>query len=196
MGSDQQVVEFSGRAPRLGVGVYLAPGARVVGDVRLGERVSIWFNAVLRGDINYVEVGDGSNIQDNCTLHVDDDFPCVVGRDVVVGHAAVLHGCVVEDRSLIGIGAILLNGARIREGAVVAAGAVVPQGMEIPAGHLAMGVGAKSIRPLPEGFWTREQHGAVKYRRLALTYAGGRAYEWPDAAWEAADAAEIARRKG
>ena len=119
---DSQLIPFSGAEPRLGRDVFLAQGARVVGDVRLGDRVSIWFNTVLRGDINRVEIGDGSNIQDNATCHVDDDYPCLVGRDCVVGHAAILHGCTVADRCLIGMSATLLNGVRIGEGAVVAAG--------------------------------------------------------------------------
>jgi carbonic anhydrase/acetyltransferase-like protein (isoleucine patch superfamily) len=189
-----QVIALPGLVPQVGRDVYLAPGARIVGDVRLGDRVSVWFNAVLRGDINRVEVGAGSNIQDNCTLHVDDDFPCLVGRDVVVGHAAVLHGCVVEDRCLVGIGAILLNGVRVRSGSVVAAGTVVPQGMEIPEGHLVMGVGAKILRPLPEDFWDEEPLGASKYRRLAESYLRNVAWRWPDPDWDARDAAEVASR--
>ena len=192
--SPDQVVEFSGRTPVLGRDVYLAPGARVVGDVRLGDRVSVWCNAVLRGDINRIEVGDGSNVQDNCTFHVDDDFPCLVGRDVVVGHAAILHGCVVEDECLVGMGSVLLNGVVVRRGAVVAAGAVLPQGFEVPAGHLVMGVGGKVLRPLPPGFWDAEPLGASKYRRLAESYMRGVAWRWPDPEWDVKDAAERASR--
>ena len=192
--SADQVLEFAGKRPTLGRDVYVAPGARVVGDVRLGNRVSIWFNAVLRGDIHFVSVGDGSNVQDNCTFHVDDDFPCVVGRDVVVGHAAILHGCTVEDRALIGMGSVLLNGVRIGAGSVVAAGAVLPPGLVVPPGHLVMGVGGKVLKPLPEGFWDAEPLGAAKYRRLAESHARGTAWTWPDADFDARDAAEIAGR--
>lgn len=191
-----QVHAFSGRVPRLGRDVYLAPGAQVVGDVRLGDRVSVWFNAVLRGDIHFVEVGDGSNIQDNCTLHVDDDWPCVVGRDVVVGHAAVLHGCTIEDRALVGMGSVVLNGVRIGTGAVVAAGSVLPPGLNVPARHLVMGVGGKVIKPLPAEFWKDEVFGDSKYRRLAESHARGVAWRWPDAEWDATDAREIAARGG
>jgi carbonic anhydrase/acetyltransferase-like protein (isoleucine patch superfamily) len=124
---------------------------------------------------------------------VDDDYPCVVGRDVVVGHAAVLHGCVVEDRCLVGMSSTLLNGVVVESGAVIAAGALVAPGTRVPAGSLAIGVPAK-IRDLPAGFWDREPFGDRKYRRLAETYLTGVEYRWPDPEWEAKDAEEIARR--
>jgi carbonic anhydrase/acetyltransferase-like protein (isoleucine patch superfamily) len=182
--ADQQLIEFSGHMPRLGQDVFLAQGARLVGDVRLADRVSIWFNAVLRGDIHHVEIGEGSNVQDNCTLHVDDDWPCVVGRDVVVGHGVVLHGATVEDRALVGMGSVLLNGVRVGAGSVVAAGAVLPPGFQVPPAHLVMGVGGKSMKPLPADFWEKELHGAAKYRRLAATYAQGLKWSWPDPDFE------------
>jgi len=182
-----QVIAFSGKAPRLGRDVYLAPGARLAGDVTLGDRVSIWFNAVLRADIHRIEIGVGSNIQDNATCHVDDDFPCLVGRDVVVGHAAVLHGCVVEDRCLIGMSATLLNGVVAETGSVVAAGALVAPGTRIPAGMLAIGVPAR-IKPLPQDFFVKEPLAASKYRRLASSYMTGEPWKWPDPQWDAADA--------
>ncbi len=188
-----QLIAFSGKAPRLGRGVFVAAGARLAGDVRLHDGVSIWFNAVLRGDINHVEIGAGSNIQDNATCHVDDDFPCIVGRDVVVGHAAVLHGCVVEDRALVGMSATLLNGVHVGEGSVVAAGALVAPGTRIPPGSLALGVPAR-VRPLPEGFWDAEPLAAAKYRRLALSHARGAPWVWPDPEWQQADDADVARR--
>lgn len=172
----------------------MAPGAWLVGDVVLGDRVSIWYNAVLRGDLERVEVGAGSNVQDNCTLHVDDGEPCVVGRDVVVGHAAVLHGCTVGDRCLIGMSATLLNGVVVGEGSVVAAGSVVPPGRRVPSGSLVMGVGARRVEPLPEGFWSREPLAASKYRRLAEVHASGGAWRWPDEDWDLRDAAEVAAR--
>jgi len=191
---DDQLVPFSGRNPRLGRGVHLAAGARVVGDVTLGDRVSIWFNAVVRGDIAPVVVGAGSNVQDNCTLHVDDDEPCLVGRDVVVGHGAILHGCTVEDGCLIGMGSVVLNGAVVGKGSVVGAGALVPQGKAIPPGHLVLGLGAKVVRPLPDDFWSGTQLGNAKYRRLAESYARGIAWRWPDPEWDEIDAAERAAR--
>jgi len=189
-----QIVPFSGQAPRLGRNVHVAPGARVVGDVTLGDGVSVWFNAVLRGDIAPVVVGAGSNVQDNCTLHVDDRDPCLVGRDVVVGHGAILHGCTVEDECLIGMGSIVLNGAVIGRGSVVGAGALVPQGKVVPPGHLVLGLGAKVVKPLPEDFWSTEALGNAKYRRLAESYARGVPWRWPDPEWEHEDAAAIAAR--
>lgn len=193
MKDSSQLITFSGLSPRLGHGVFIAPGARLVGDVRLGDRASVWFNAVLRGDINHVRIGEGSNLQDNVTCHVDDDFPCIVGRDVVVGHAAVLHGCVIGDRCLIGMSSTLLNGVIVGDRAVIAAGALVAPGTIVPPGKLAMGVPAR-IRDLPEKFWDAETFGDTKYRRLALTYLEGVPYRWPDPEWAARDAAEVASR--
>ena len=191
---DRQIIPFSGKSPVLGRDVFLAAGARVVGDVRLGDRVSVWFNSVLRADINVIEVGDGTNLQDNCTLHVDDDDPCIVGRDVVVGHAALLHGCRVEDRCLIGMSSVLLNGVHVETGSLVAAGAVLPPGMRVPAGHLVMGVGGKVVKALPADFWDTEPLAAGKYRRLAESYLRGTSWRWPDPEWDARDAAEVSRR--
>ena len=193
MNDSDQLFSFSGRAPRLGRDVFIAPGARLVGDVRLGDKASVWFNSVLRGDINHVEIGDGSNIQDNVTCHVDDDHPCIVGRDVVVGHAAVLHGCTIEDRCLIGMSASLLNGVVVGERSVVAAGALVAPFTKIPPGKLAIGVPAR-IKDLPDGFWDKELFADSKYRRLAETYRTGIPYAWPDPEWEARDREQVARR--
>ncbi len=123
--------------------VWVAETAVVRGDVTLGEQVSIWFGAVLRGDEAPIVVGAESNIQDGAVLHVSADFPCQVGRRVTVGHRAIVHGCVLEDEVLIGMGAIILDGAHIGKGAVVAAGAVVAPGMAVPPNSLVLGVPAK-----------------------------------------------------
>jgi carbonic anhydrase/acetyltransferase-like protein (isoleucine patch superfamily) len=156
--------------------------------------VSIWFNAVLRADIHRIVIGDGSNIQDNATCHVDDDFPCLVGRDVVVGHAAVLHGCTVEDRCLVGMSSTLLNGVVVGTGSVVAAGALVAPGTRIPPGSLAIGVPAR-IKPLPDDFFAKEPLAASKYRRMAESYLRGVPWRWPDPEWDARDAEAVARRE-
>lgn len=124
---------------------WIAPTATVRGEVTLGEHVSVWFSAVIRGDEAPVMVGDRSNIQDGAILHVSAGFPCIIGADVTVGHGAVVHGCTVEDGALIAIRATVLDGARIGAGAVVAAGAVVPPGMEVPAGALVVGVPARVV---------------------------------------------------
>lgn len=138
------------KKPTIADGVFLAPNASVLGAVTLREGASLWYGAVLRADCEPIEVGTDSNIQDNCVLHTDPGFPLEVGARVSVGHNAVLHGCTVEDDSLIGMGATVLNGARIGAGSLVAAQALVPQGMQVPPGSLVAGVPAKVRRELTE----------------------------------------------
>lgn len=123
-----------------------AENAVLVGDVALGENVSIWYGAVLRGDAGPIRIGPGSNIQDNCTLHCAAGAATEVGRNVVVGHGAVLHSCVVEDGCLVGMGAVVLDGSVIGAGSVVGAGALVPPGRQIPPGSLVMGVPGRVVR--------------------------------------------------
>ena len=119
--------------PRIADSSYIDASAQLVGDIVIGERSSVWLNVSMRGDVNYIRIGDETSIQDNSVVHVDyDHFPCIVGNRVTVGHRVVLHGCVIEDDALIGIGAVILNGAKIGAGAVVGAGALVPEGMEVP----------------------------------------------------------------
>jgi len=143
----------------------------VLGDVTLGDFSSVWFNATLRGDINRIVVGHHSNVQDNSVLHVDAiEFPLVLGDRVTVGHSVVLHGCVVEDDALIGIGAIVLNGAKVGKGSVIAAGALVPEGMEIPPGSMVMGVPAKVRREVTEAEKDRFRANAQRYVSLRQTY--------------------------
>jgi carbonic anhydrase/acetyltransferase-like protein (isoleucine patch superfamily) len=144
------VAAVAGRAPALDPTAYAAPTCVVLGDVALAADASVWYHAVLRGDCESITVGAGSNIQDNCTVHADPGFPAVIGAGVSVGHNAVLHGCVVEDGVLVGMGATVLNGARIGAGSLVAAAALVPQGMTVPPGSLVAGVPAKVRRPLTE----------------------------------------------
>jgi carbonic anhydrase/acetyltransferase-like protein (isoleucine patch superfamily) len=158
---------YQDRWPELGRRVFLAPGAAAVGDVRLGDDVSLWFGAVVRGDVNRIEIGAGTNLQDGAIVHVTHQtWPTTVGAGVVVCHAAVLHGCTVEDGALIGIGARVLDGAVVETGAQVGAGAVVPPGTRIEAGHLALGVPARTVRPLTDG--ERRQIGEIRDRYLEL----------------------------
>jgi carbonic anhydrase/acetyltransferase-like protein (isoleucine patch superfamily) len=139
-------------SPRLGRRVFLAPTAVVTGDVEVGDDVSFWFHTIARGDVNWIRIGPRTNVQDGAVLHVTHEtHPLVVGAAVVVGHAAVLHGCTIEDGALIGIGARVLDGAVVERGAQVGAGAVVTPGHRIPAGHLALGVPARAVRPLTPG---------------------------------------------
>jgi carbonic anhydrase/acetyltransferase-like protein (isoleucine patch superfamily) len=141
---------WHGVSPGLPAGgaVWIAPGAHLIGDVRLGHEAGIWFNAVLRGDNEPVTVGEGTNVQDGAVLHTDPGFPLTVGRRCTIGHLAMLHGCTVGDGALIGMKAMVMNGARIGAGALVAAGAIVTEGREVPEGMLAVGAPARVIRPL------------------------------------------------
>lgn len=130
--------------------VFIAEGARVIGDVTLGKNSSVWFNAVLRGDDDRIEVGEGSNIQDNCVLHCDKNNPTIVGKNVSVGHLALLHGCTVGDNSLIGMHATVMNGAVIGKNCVIGAGALVTGGTVIPDNSVAVGSPAKVIRKVTQ----------------------------------------------
>jgi carbonic anhydrase/acetyltransferase-like protein (isoleucine patch superfamily) len=142
------VASVAGRTPAIDPAAYTAPTSVVLGDVTLAAGASVWYHTVLRGDCESISVGAGSNIQDNSTVHADPGFPAVVGAGVTVGHNAVLHGCVIEDHVLVGMGATVLNGARIGAGSLVAAAALVPQGMQVPPGSLVAGVPAKVLREL------------------------------------------------
>jgi gamma-carbonic anhydrase len=147
---EEQLNRFLRKKPSLGKGVYLARTAVVLGDVTLGDHASVWYNAVLRGDINRIEVGSCSNIQDNAVLHLADDLPCIIGSHVTVGHSAIVHACVVEDECLIGMGCAILDGAVIGRQSIVGANALVTQGMRVPEGSLVLGSPAKVARPLTQ----------------------------------------------
>ncbi|MFF8429994.1 MULTISPECIES: gamma carbonic anhydrase family protein [unclassified Streptomyces] len=144
------IVGIGGKEPRLDAEVFVAPTASVIGDVTLRTGASVWYGAVLRGDVERITVGAQANVQDNVTLHADPGFPVSVGERVSIGHNAVVHGATVEDDCLIGMGATVLNGAVIGAGSLVAAQALVPQGMVVPPGSLVAGVPAKVRRELSE----------------------------------------------
>ncbi len=129
---------------------WIAPGACLIGNVRLEARASVWFNAVLRGDNEPIVLGEGSNIQENCVLHTDPGYPLTIGAGCTIGHKAMLHGCTIGDGALIGMGATILNGAGIGAGALIGASALVTEGKEIPAGALVMGAPGKVIRILDD----------------------------------------------
>ena len=152
---------------------YITRGAVVLGDVRLGRASSVWYNTVIRGDTERIEVGEESNIQDLSMLHADPGFPCVVGKRVSVGHRAVLHGCTVEDDCLIGMGAILLNGVRVGEGSVIGAGAVLPEGMQVPPGSVVLGVPGEVVREVDEEMRGRIDHTWRRYAELARRHVWG-----------------------
>ncbi|EPD62447.1 MULTISPECIES: gamma carbonic anhydrase family protein [Streptomyces] len=142
------ITGIGGREPRIDDEAFVAPTASVIGDVTLEAGASVWYGAVLRGDVERISVGAQANIQDNCTLHADPGFPVSIGARVSVGHNAVVHGATVGDDCLIGMGATVLNGAVIGAGSLVAAQALVPQGMQVPPGSLVAGVPAKVKREL------------------------------------------------
>jgi carbonic anhydrase/acetyltransferase-like protein (isoleucine patch superfamily) len=166
---EKQLDTFLRKPPTVGKGVYIAKTAVVVGDVTLGDYSSVWYNAVLRGDINRIAVGHHSNIQDNAVLHLADDYPCIVGNYVTVGHSAVVHACTVGDEVLVGMGAIILDGAVIGEQCLIGAKALVKQGMEIPPGSLVLGAPARIARQL-----TSEERAELKY--WATKYVDNAAY--------------------
>jgi carbonic anhydrase/acetyltransferase-like protein (isoleucine patch superfamily) len=164
------LIEVNGVAPTIGDGVWLAPTAVLAGDVRVGDGSNIWFGAVLRADFAPIEIGPGSSIQDNCVVHCAEGLPTEIGPDVLVGHGAMLEGCVVEERALIGMGAIVLQRARIGARAMVAAGAVVAEGFRVGRGWLAAGVPAHERKRL-SGASQRWTEGAVDtYKGLSRQY--------------------------
>jgi gamma-carbonic anhydrase len=160
---EKQLDKFLRKKPKLGKGVYIATSAVVLGDVKLGDFSSVWYNAVLRGDINRIVVGHHTNIQDNAVLHLADDYPCIVGNYVTVGHSAVVHACKVGDEVLIGMGAIILDGAVIGAQSLIGAKALVTPGTRIPPGSLVLGVPAKVVRKLSPKERSGLKYWATKY---------------------------------
>ena len=152
---------------------YLAPGAVILGDVVIGAESSIWFNAVVRGDVEAIRVGRRTNIQDLCLLHADEGFPCVLGDGVTLGHGAIVHGAIVEDNCLIGMRSIVMNGAKIGTGSIVAAAAVVTEGTEIPPGSVVMGTPGKVKRAATEQDYQQIQHAAQHYVAAAKQFLRG-----------------------
>lgn len=150
--------------------VWIASGAVVVGDVHLAENVSVWFNAVIRGDTETLRIGAGSNIQDLSMLHADPGFPVNIGEGVTVGHRAIVHGATIGDNTLIGMGAILLNGVDIGENCIVGAGALLTQGKSFPAGSLILGSPAKVVRDLTDDDRQMIQFSALHYVEKAKQY--------------------------
>lgn len=142
---------YGDKTPALGERCYIAPTAAVIGDVHLGDDVSIWFGAAVRGDSSPITIGAGSNIQDNATVHCSGNAPAVLGKNVSVGHNAVVHSAVLEDGVLVGMGAVVLDGAVVGAGSIVAAGCVVTMGAVIPPNSLVVGVPGKVVRTVPEG---------------------------------------------
>ncbi len=160
------ILPIAGRAPQLHPQSWLAPNATLIGQVVLAAGASAWYGAILRAEAELIEIGAGTNVQDGVTIHVDPGFPVRVGAGVSIGHNAVLHGCTVEDDSLIGMGAVVLNGANIGAGSLIAAGAVVPQGAMIPPRSMVAGVPGKVRRELSEDELSNIRQNALVYQQL------------------------------
>ncbi|MCS0635640.1 gamma carbonic anhydrase family protein [Streptomyces sp. LP05-1] len=160
----------AGAEPKIDPDAFTAPTSVVLGDVTLAAGASVWYHAVLRADGGPIVIGADSNVQDNCSVHVDLGFPVTVGERVSVGHNAVLHGCVIEDDVLVGMGATVLNGAHIGAGSLIAAQALVPQGMRVPPGSLVAGVPAKVRRELTEEEREGIRLNAAAYLELARAH--------------------------
>lgn len=165
-----RVDQFLGATPRIHESAYIAPGATVIGDVTLAEHTSVWFSAVLRGDINRIVIGPRTNIQDGAVVHLADEFGTFVGELVTVGHKAVLHACTVGDEVLIGMGAIVLDGAEIGARSIIGAGAVVTGGKKIPPGSLVLGAPGKIVRTLTLDEQAGIRVWAERYVELARIY--------------------------
>ena len=162
--------KYRDQAPQVAPSAYVDPAANVIGEVTIGARSSVWPATTLRGDIAPITVGEETNIQEASVVHTDVGFPAVIGNRVSVGHGAVIHGCIIEDDCLIGIGSIVLTGARVGRGSVVAAGALVPEGMQVPADTVVMGMPAKPRRSVSDEERARFRAGIAGYVRRAQEY--------------------------
>jgi|TARA_B110000483_G_scaffold141911_1_gene169463 carbonic anhydrase/acetyltransferase-like protein (isoleucine patch superfamily) len=169
---------FNGIQPKLGNNTYIDPAATVIGEVELGDDVSIWPGAVLRGDMHWIRIGDRSNVQDNAVIHTTHaseqfnpaGFPTSIGKDVTIGHSSVLHGCTIEDKVLVGIGAIINDGVTIKSGAMVGAGALVPPGKTLEGGFIYVGNPARQLRPLSDSEKTFLGYSPQNYIKLKNQY--------------------------
>jgi carbonic anhydrase/acetyltransferase-like protein (isoleucine patch superfamily) len=164
---------LDGIAPALHDTAWVAPDANLIGKVVLEAGASVWFGATLRGDNETITVGEGSNLQENVVCHTDPGYPLLIGRDVTVGHKAMLHGCEIGEGSLIGMGATILNGARIGKGCLIGAGALVTEGKEIPDGSLVMGTPGKVVRDLDAAARAALLESARRYRENAARFRAG-----------------------
>jgi gamma-carbonic anhydrase len=172
-----QVLNFAGKTPRINPTAFVAPGARLIGDVEIGSEASIWYNCVLRGDVNRISIGARTNIQDGTVIHVDspkldepEGHPAIIGEEVLIGHMAMVHGCILHDRSFVGLGAIVMDGCEIESGAMLAAGAMLTPGRCIPAGQLWSGRPAKYVRDLREEEIASHAFGVAHYVKLAKAH--------------------------
>lgn len=173
-----KLIPFGGKAPLIDPTAFVASGAVLIGDIEIGPEASIWYNCVLRGDVNRIRIGARTNIQDGSVLHVDSPrpgnpsgLPTIIGEDVLIGHMAMVHGCLLHDRAFVGLGAIVMDGCEIESGGMLAAGALLAPGRKIPAGQLWAGRPAKYVRDLSVEELARQQAGVAHYVALAKLHA-------------------------
>src|SRR3972149_4994540 len=165
----EKIFPYSNLLPEIASDVFLAPGVKIIGDGKIGEGSSIWYNSVIRGDVNFIRIGSLTNIQDSCVLHVTGKNPLIIGNKVTVGHSTELHGATIMDLTLMGIGGIILDGSIIEEKSMVAAGSVVKPNFVVPSGKLAAGVPAKIVRDLTNEEMEEFENSANRYREYAKT---------------------------
>lgn len=162
---------YKNHSPNEGEDVFIAPGAKLIGNVKLGDNVSIWYNVVARADIAGITIGDNTNIQDNSTLHCDYDIPLEIGANVTVGHSSILHGCHIENNCLIGMGATILNNAHIGSGSIIGAGALIPEGKQIPPNSLVMGMPGEVVRETTREERENMEEWAQEYYELGQEHS-------------------------
>ena len=167
------MISFANREPKIAADVFVADTASVIGDVEIGSGSSVWFGAVVRADNNTIRIGENVNVQDGAIIHEDHDAPVVIGNDVTIGHAAIVHGCTVGDRVLIGMGAILMNDCKIGNDCVIAAGALITSGTQVPDRSLVMGAPAKTIKPLSDVLHEEITLTCSEYRERASQFRRG-----------------------
>ncbi|MHB1687517.1 MAG: gamma carbonic anhydrase family protein [Ignavibacteriaceae bacterium] len=166
LNDERKLFPYLGHLPKIGINVFLASGVKIIGDVEVGDNSSVWYNAVIRGDVHYIKIGSLTNIQDCSMLHVTNGkFPLNIGSKVTIGHSVKLHGCTISDLSLVGIGAIVLDGAVVEENSMVAAGSVVKPNFVVPSGKLVAGIPAKVIRDLTEDEIKDFENSALRYKK-------------------------------
>mgnify|MGYP001247320606 FL=1 len=165
---NNKLFSYEGKFPKVHDSVFLAEGVRIVGDVTIGQNASVWYNSVIRGDVHFVTIGEFTNIQDGAVLHVTHDTcPLIIGNYVTVGHGAILHGCIVKDNALVGMGSIILDKAIVEENSFVAAGALVTPGFVVPSGKLVAGSPAKVLRDLRANELADLRESALRYAEYA-----------------------------
>jgi len=164
------IYALDGHTPQLADDTWVAPDANLIGQVILEDGASVWFGATLRGDNEWIEIGEGSNVQEGCTLHTDMGYPLTIGEGCTIGHLACLHGCTIGDGSLIGMGATVLNGARIGRNCLIGAKALIPEGMDIPDGSMVLGMPGRVVRALSDEEIGRLSQGAQAYVEKSARY--------------------------